>query len=242
MGLAYLALQQDAERALLPAWLTMGGLLVYIASLAVVISFVTLIFFVFLAPSFVNLFDTSSAQLPSVTAALLTGHSRWLFVAVPWAIFGMVAWIYLSGKRVVLHQRLPQPALLRVPALGSILRPYLDWVYLACVRLFLSLEIDGRRSVELTDEVFASGDGLSGERALTPDKSLLRELRGAVALGTLDAELAHRQAQLAAEYPARLAAVRVMLSLFVHVVLGIVVGLLVAALYLPIFRMWGAVV
>ena len=235
--------------------------LFYPIAIVVVAFIITAIIMIFVIPAFKQVFTSFGADLPALT--LLVIEISDVFVAYWWAIFGGIAGglyaFFYTWKRSKRMQQAMDRALLRVPVFGDLVRKSaiarwtrtLSTTFAAGVPLVEAL--DSVAGAAGNYEYFAATRRIQGEVAT--GSSLNSAMQGTdvfpnmviqmVAIGeeagSLDTMLGKVADYYEQEVDDAVAALSSLMEPLIMVVLGTLIGGLVIAMYLPIFKL-GAVV
>ncbi|MEL7536401.1 MAG: hypothetical protein AAFM91_04975 [Pseudomonadota bacterium] len=227
-------------------WHSFATLMLYVLFLFGIAVTVLAIYRFYVMTSFEGFFVTLGGQLPENTKFLLT----WLPQVLPglfavWAVFfiaGMLV-IYVGFKRIETFSPLPSWAA-RLPLVGRLARVYADGLFVHLLRLLRLHNVDETDAVKLASANAFGGerfvDQLSAAERITLNSTIDR-LAAAERLGQLDEELDYLGQQYLLQAPLLLAKARDRVAFVVKLTLFVLVGAIVYAMYLPIFRM-GAVV
>ncbi|MEO6975118.1 MAG: type II secretion system F family protein [Gallionella sp.] len=231
--------------------------LFYPTSIIVVAFLITAIIMIFVIPAFKELFSGFGASLPAPTLVLM-GISDF-FVAYWWAIFGgigggLYAFFYF-WKRSVKMQNVMDKLLLKIPIFGELIRKAtiarwtrtLATMFAAGVPLVESLDsVAGAagnavyyNATKVIQHEVSSGSGLTVAMQNTevfPSMVLQMSAIGEEA-GSLDEMLSKVADFYEAEVDDAVAAISSLMEPVIMVVLGTLIGGMVIAMYLPIFKM-----
>ena len=235
--------------------------LMYPISIVGIAFIVTAVIMIWVVPAFKSVFASFGADLPAPTLFVMALSE--FFVAWWWAIFGgLFAAIYFffqSWQRSAKMQRTMDLLLLRVPIFGTVIRKaaIARWT-----RTLATMFAAGVPLVEALDSVGgASGNALYSEATkkiqneVSTGTSLTMAMQNAnvfppivtqmVAIGeesgALDAMLGKVAGFFEDEVDEAVAALASLMEPLIMVVLGVLIGGLVIAMYLPIFKL-GSVV
>jgi type IV pilus assembly protein PilC len=235
--------------------------LFYPIAIVVVAFIITAIIMIFVIPAFKQVFTSFGADLPALT--LLVIEISDVFVAYWWAIFGAIGGglyaFFYTWKRSTRMQQAMDRLLLRVPIFGDLVRKSaiarwtrtLSTTFAAGVPLVEAL--DSVAGAAGNYEYFAATRRIQGEVAT--GSSLNSAMQGTdvfpnmviqmVAIGeeagSLDTMLGKVADYYEQEVDDAVAALSSLMEPLIMVVLGTLIGGLVIAMYLPIFKL-GAVV
>ncbi|MCB1986187.1 MAG: type II secretion system F family protein [Burkholderiales bacterium] len=231
--------------------------LFYPLSIIVVAFVITAVMMIFVIPSFKELFDGFGADLPAATLVIMSISD--FFVDYWWAIFGslgggLYAFFYI-WKRSPAMQRVIDRLVLRLPIFGQVIRKAtiarwsrtLSTMFAAGVPLVESLDsVAGAAGnfvyFEATKKIQAevsTGNSLTSSMASTelfPHMVLQMVAIGEEA-GSLDSMLSKIADFFEAEVDDAVEALSSLMEPMIMVVLGTLIGGMVVAMYLPIFKM-----
>lgn len=235
--------------------------LFYPISIIAVAFIITAVIMIFVIPAFKDLFEGFGAELPAPTLLVMTVSD--FFVDYWWAIFGIVGggvygFLYV-WKRSVPMQRIMDRFMLKLPIFGEVIRKAtiarwsrtLSTMFAAGVPLVDSLDsvagaagnyvyYEATKSIQL--EV-STGNSLMASMAgvnVFPSMVIQMVAIGEEA-GSLDSMLGKIADFYEAEVDDAVAALSSLMEPMIMVVLGTLIGGMVVAMYLPIFKM-GSVV
>ena len=235
--------------------------LFYPAAIVVVAFVITSIIMIFVIPSFKSVFASFGADLPAPTLMVMAMSD--FFVEYWWAIFGGIGfagWFFFyTWKRSIKLQMFMDKLLLRVPVFGSLVRKSaiarwtrtLSTMFAAGVPLVEALDsVAGAAgnyeyfvaTKKVQGEV-ATGSSLTSAMAGTevfPNMVIQMVTIGEEA-GSLDAMLSKVADFYEQEVDDAVEALSSLMEPMIMVVLGTLIGGLVIAMYLPIFKMGQAV-
>jgi len=231
--------------------------LFYPISIIVVAFIITAVIMIFVIPAFKDLFEGFGAELPAPTLVVMKLSD--FFVAYWWAIIGglggaIYAFLY-AWKRSIPMQRVMDRFALKLPIFGEVIRKAtiarwsrtLSTMFAAGVPLVESLDsvagaagnfvyYEATKSIQL--EV-STGNSLTSSMAGTsvfPNMVIQMVAIGEEA-GSLDAMLSKIADFYEAEVDDAVAALSSLMEPIIMVVLGTLIGGMVVAMYLPIFKM-----
>lgn len=231
--------------------------LFYPISIIVVAFIITAVIMIFVVPAFKELFEGFGAELPAPTLFVMKVSD--FFVAYWWAIIGglgsaIYAFLY-TWKRSIPMQRVMDRLALKLPIFGEVIRKAtiarwsrtLSTMFAAGVPLVESLDsvagaagnfiyYEATKNIQL--EV-STGNSLTSSMAGTsvfPNMVIQMVAIGEEA-GSLDAMLSKIADFYEAEVDDAVAALSSLMEPIIMVVLGTLIGGMVVAMYLPIFKM-----
>ena len=235
--------------------------LFYPVSIIIVAFIITAVIMIFVIPAFKELFSSFGADLPAPTLFVMSLSD--FFVSYWWAIFGVLGgglWFFFhTWKRSTKMQMVMDRMLLRIPVLGDVLRKatIARWS-----RTLSTMFAAGVPLVEALDSVAgAAGNYVYFEATrriqseVSTGTSLTVAMQNAnvfpnmvvqmVAIGeesgSLDAMLSKVADFFEAEVDDAVDALSSLMEPMIMVVLGVLIGGMVIAMYLPIFKMGQAV-
>ncbi len=235
--------------------------LFYPAAIVIVAFVITSIIMIFVIPSFKSVFASFGADLPAPTLMVMAMSD--FFVEYWWAIFGGVGfagWFFFyTWKRSIKMQMFMDKLLLRVPVFGGLVRKSaiarwtrtLSTMFAAGVPLVEALDsVAGAAgnyeyyiaTKKIQGEV-STGSSLTSAMAGTevfPNMVIQMVTIGEEA-GSLDAMLSKVADFYEQEVDDAVEALSSLMEPMIMVVLGTLIGGLVIAMYLPIFKMGQAV-
>lgn len=231
--------------------------LFYPISIIVVAFVITAVIMIFVIPAFKDLFEGFGAELPAPTLIVMNISN--FFVAYWWAIIGCVgggiySFLYV-WKRSLAMQRVMDRFVLKLPIFGEVIRKAtiarwsrtLSTMFAAGVPLVESLDsvagaagnhvyYEATKNIQL--EVSTGNSLMSSMANTTVFPSMVVQM---VAIGeesgSLDSMLGKVADFYEAEVDDAVAALSSLMEPMIMVVLGTLIGGMVVAMYLPIFKM-----
>jgi len=235
--------------------------LFYPISIIVVAFVITAVLMIFVIPSFKELFDSFGADLPAPTLFVMTLSD--FFVDYWWAIFGSIgggiyAFFYV-WKRSSAVQRVMDRLFLKLPIFGEVIRKAtiarwartLSTMFAAGVPLVESLDsvagaagnyVYYEATKKIQNEV-STGNSLTSSMTGTElfPHMVLQMVAIGEESGSLDSMLSKVADFFEAEVDDAVEALSSLMEPMIMVVLGTLIGGMVVAMYLPIFKMGMAV-
>ena len=231
--------------------------LFYPISIIVVAFIITAVIMIFVIPAFKELFEGFGANLPAPTLFLMSISDA--FVNYWWAIFGGIGGFFYTffyfWKRSKKMQNVMDRLLLKLPVFGALIRKAtiarwtrtLSTMFAAGVPLVESLDsVAGAAGNQVYYEAtkaiqreVSTGSSLTASMQNTevfPSMVLQMVAIGEEA-GSLDAMLSKVADFFEAEVDDAVAAISSLMEPVIMVVLGTLIGGMVVAMYLPIFKM-----
>jgi type IV pilus assembly protein PilC len=235
--------------------------LFYPAAIVVVAFVITSIIMIFVIPSFKSVFASFGADLPAPTLMVMAASD--FFVEYWWAIFGGVGfagWFFFyTWKRSKKMQMFMDRVMLRIPVFGDLVRKSaiarwtrtLSTMFAAGVPLVEALDsvagaagnYDYYVATKKVQSEVSTGSSLTSAMAGTevfPNMVIQMVTIGEEA-GSLDAMLSKVADFYEQEVDDSVEALASLMEPMIMVVLGTLIGGLVIAMYLPIFKMGQAV-
>jgi type IV pilus assembly protein PilC len=235
--------------------------LFYPISIIVVAFVITAVIMIFVIPAFKELFSSFGADLPAPTLFVMSLSD--FFVSYWWAIFGGLGgslWFFFhTWKRSTKMQMVMDRMLLRIPVLGDVLRKAtiarwsrtLSTMFAAGVPLVEALDsvagaagnytyFDATRRIQ--SEV-STGTSLTVamQNANVFPNMVVQMVAIGEESGSLDAMLSKVADFFEAEVDDAVDALSSLMEPMIMVVLGVLIGGMVIAMYLPIFKMGQAI-
>jgi type IV pilus assembly protein PilC len=231
--------------------------LFYPVSIIVVAFIITAVIMIFVIPAFKELFEGFGARLPGPTLVLMAISDT--FVKYWWAIFGGIGggfyFFFYTWKRSKKMQDVMDKLLLKLPVFGELIRKAtiarwtrtLSTMFAAGVPLVESLDsVAGAagnavyyNATKVIQREVSTGSGLTVAMQNTeifPSMVLQMCAIGEEA-GSLDAMLSKVADFYEAEVDDAVSAISSLMEPVIMVVLGTLIGGMVIAMYLPIFKM-----
>lgn len=235
--------------------------LFYPVSIIIVAFVITAVIMIFVIPAFKQVFTSFGADLPAPTLIVMAISD--FFVAYWWAIFGAIGGalygFFYAWKRSLAVQIVMDRLLLRVPVFGPIVRKSviarwtrtLSTMFAAGVPLVESLESVGGAAGNIVYKLATKqiqsevSTGTSLTVAMQNSQLFPNMVNQMVAIGeesgALDSMLGKVADFFEAEVDDAVEAMSSLMEPIIMVVLGTLIGGMVVAMYLPIFKL-GAVV
>ncbi|PXW88334.1 type IV pilus assembly protein PilC [Nitrosomonas sp. Nm84] len=231
--------------------------LFYPISIIVVAFIITAVIMIFVIPAFKDLFEGFGAELPAPTLLVMTISD--FFVAYWWAILGILGGgiyaFFYTWKRSIAMQRIMDRLVLKLPVFGEVIRKAtiarwsrtLSTMFAAGVPLVESLDsvagaagnyiyYEATKSIQI--EVSTGNSLMSAMANANVFPSMVVQM---VAIGEESGSLDSMLSKIADFYEAEVddavAALASLMEPVIMVVLGTLIGGMVVAMYLPIFKM-----
>ena len=235
--------------------------LFYPISIIVVAFVITAVIMIFVIPAFKDLFSGFGATLPTPTLIVMKISD--FFVEYWWAIFGTIGGsfygFFFAWKRSIPMQRVMDRLLLKMPIFGDVIRKAtiarwtrtLSTMFAAGVPLVEALDsVAGAAGnyvyYEATKKIqleVTTGNALANsmENANVFPSMVIQMVAIGEESGALDSMLSKVADFYEAEVDDAVAAISSLMEPVIMVVLGTLIGSMVVAMYLPIFKMGQAV-
>ncbi len=235
--------------------------LMYPISVLVVAFVVLTVIMIFVIPAFKQVFSSFGGELPAPTLAVIAMSEffvAWWYVIFP-LLFGGIYFFFQSWKRSEKMQKFMDRLLLRVPVFGNLINKSiiarwtrtLSTMFAAGVPLVEALDSVGGASgnavyAEATEKIqkdVSTGSALTTSMTATgvfPTMVLQMSAIGEES-GSLDHMLAKAAEFYEEEVDEMVKGLSSLMEPFIIVILGVLIGGIVVAMYLPIFKL-GAVV
>jgi type IV pilus assembly protein PilC len=221
-------LRHGVAAAATPTFRIFRGLAAYVATLAVLMVALLVLFTQVVIPVFAQMFESFGGDLPGPTALMLRADMQLLLVTLPVVLVVALWALGIVARRIMSLQRAMPMWLTRTPLLGGPLRRF---ALLLELTAFESLWRAGGGYAHLVEQLTRLGSGASAR-----DRKRLHDcLAAAGRLDTLEHELAHWHGSLETELMLAMVRTRDVIALLVQVSMGLAIGYLVLAMYLPIF-------
>ncbi|MDD2722025.1 MAG: type II secretion system F family protein [Gallionella sp.] len=231
--------------------------LFYPISIIVVAFIITAVIMIFVIPAFKELFDSFGADLPAPTLIIMQISD--FFVAWWWAIFGSIGgglyFFFYTWKRSRPMQIVMDRLMLRLPIFGELIRKAtiarwsrtLSTMFAAGVPLVEAFNsvagaagnavyFDATKSIQREVSTGQSLTVSMQETAVFPSMVIQMVSIGEEA-GSLDSMLSKVADYYEAEVDDAVEALSSLMEPIIMVVLGVLIGGMVVAMYLPIFKM-----
>jgi type IV pilus assembly protein PilC len=241
LRLRYQRLSESLSEVRQALGFTLRGLPYYVGVLGIVAVAVAIILLIFVIPQFEALFKGFGADLPAFTRMVI-GVSRGapLLIAV---LAGLVIWLLLEETaltRILRHERVPDWYSWRRFSFGRIARRQFDILHLWLVELLLAAQHSPQEALRIAAEIMRD---VSPKLTIdgTDSSSLHSNLEVSAQLGTLEREVRYLTEHIVIDLPARVDAQVRLLSSGLQIALGVMIGALVIAMYMPIFKLGAAI-
>jgi type IV pilus assembly protein PilC len=219
--------------ALAPIWQSYRGIAVHFGLVTVFAVLIVYTLRIYALPQFAEMYQAFGANLPGLTQWVWTWSGG---VALPLVLLLLAAAVFLLPRRIRRQVELridpglsPWPALLLGRRVGGLWAAY-EIVYAQAAH---REGMAPREALEAAAEFVRGwlGDGRSWPEAARAQAA------SAGQLGTFEAELQHQLDEQWRELPIRAAARREWIALGASLLLGLYIGFVVIAIYLPIFKL-----
>jgi hypothetical protein len=230
---AALGFRRDVAGALAPIWQSYRGIAVHFALVTVFAVLIIYTLRIYVLPQFATIFQSFGAELPGLTQWVLTWSGG---VALPVVLLLLAVAAFLLPRRVrrqvelrIDPGRAPWPALLLGRRVGGLWAAY-EIVYAQAAHR------EGMTPREALDAAAAYARDWLGDGRSWPEAARA-QAESAGNLGTFEAELQYQLDEQWRELPIHAAARREWIALGASLLLGLYIGFVVIAIYLPIFKL-----
>lgn len=235
------------------------GAMTYPAIIFTVAIGMTSFLIAFVVPKITEIFEDTNQELPPITQFVL-GLSDFLtahYVAIIVTIILVIITFKLSYAKADAFHRIVDSLLLKMPVLGTLIQNHELGRFSYILSLMLSSGVAYAQAVQLAKATFANyglrdlfekasvkvleGNKLSNSLQLSKGVKLKRNFMQSLALGEESSEVAqilnNTSALYAEENEDKLKLLLSLLEPFMMLFIGVVVGIIVSAMLLPIFTM-----
>lgn len=235
------------------------GAMTYPAIIFTVAIGMTSFLIAFVVPKITEIFEDTGQELPPITQFVL-GLSDFLtahYVAIIVTVMLVIIAFKLSYAKIEAFHRIIDSLLLKIPVLGTLIQNHELGRFSYILSLMLSSGVAYAQAVQLAKATFANyglrdlfekasvkvleGNKLSNSLQLSKGVKLKRNFMQSLALGEESSEVAqilnNTSALYAEENEDRLKLLLGLLEPFMMLFIGVVVGVIVSAMLLPIFTM-----
>ena len=235
------------------------GAMTYPAIIFIVAIGMTSFLIAFVVPKITGIFEDTGQELPPITqfvvglSDFLTSH----YVAIIIAILLIVMIFKITYAKIDAFHRIIDSLLLKMPVLGTLIQNHELGRFSYILSLMLSSGVAYAQAVQLAKATFANyglrdlfekasvkvleGNKLSNSLQMSKGVKLKRNFMQSLALGEESSEVAqildNTSALYAEENEDKLKLLLGLLEPFMMLFIGVVVGVIVAAMLLPIFTM-----
>ena len=235
------------------------GAMVYPAIIFTVAIGMTSFLIAFVVPKITGIFEDTGQALPPITQFVL-GMSDFLtahYIAIIVVILSLLLMFKVAYAKIETFHRIIDSILLKIPVLGPLIQNHELGRFSYILSLMLSSGVAYAQAVQLAKATFANhglrdlfekasvkvleGNKLSNALQMSKGVKLKRNFMQSLALGEESSEVAqildNTSALYAEENEDKLKLLLSLLEPFMMLFIGVVVGVIVAAMLLPIFTM-----
>ncbi len=235
------------------------GAMTYPAIIFTVAIGMTSFLIAFVVPKITGIFEDTGQALPPITQFVL-GLSDFLtahYIAIIVVILSVILMFKITYARIETFHRIIDAMLLKIPVLGSLIQNHELGRFSYILSLMLSSGVAYAQAVQLAKATFANhglrdlfekasvkvleGNKLSNALQMSKGVKLKRNFMQSLALGEESSEVAqildNTSALYAEENEDKLKLLLSLLEPFMMLFIGVVVGVIVSAMLLPIFTM-----
>lgn len=227
-------------------WAGVGAFLWYVLALFTMFFVVLMVFSIFVFPQIEVFFEGSEGVLPDMTVFTIKAVGMFKDLSFFLVAAGVVA-LAISAHRIRDAMKRMEPLrgfVMRIPGLASLGNGYNKALSFNLSRLLVCAGLNAEVALNEVSRLWPGHTPFDDEVVAVGrlDRLMLTDpLKGALVLanraGTLDAELVHLSAEAQGRFASQLARVREEFTLFAQVLVGVVIGVLLVSMYLPLFKM-----
>ena len=218
-------------------WSGFNSLIVYVVFVFVLAIMVMGIFSVKVLPQFAETFSNFGAELPALTRFILLNDNIFLMVVCILGVGVLLCVLASYHIRKRVNQLRPFSVFFRaVPALRSLANIYSYFLFVHFAHALISAGVKEERALNHAKELAKLHD-----KSTTGLSSWLEAASSAQKMGVLGREVQYQLSQVNILFNRQMILLRESMTLAVQVFLGVLIGLLVVAMYLPIFMLGSAV-
>jgi len=239
--LAVSKLKYDVKVLSRPARQIFSDLINYLVAVSVVMIIIIYIFSSSLAPQFESMFAAFDRSLPYLTQLVFRSGLKVILIILPIVLIVLTVMLNRTVRNIYQLKIDTASWMLYTPILSRLVRTYYSRLYVEIYPFLRALAGNHDDLLERSRKiVLGDNHELLGSKE-TSIGHISRCLQGADELGTLEQEVDYWRDRLDIELSTDLSSTREKLTLLVNFVMGILVGIVVIAIYLPIFKMGAAV-
>lgn len=227
-------------------WKSMAAFFIYVFAVSAIAMVVSFIVMIFVLPQFEDMFHELGAELPALTAFLIKDGGSLLQVIL--LVFAAFVGILFYAIVQILNASANLSACGRyvkfIPLFRSIAESLQHYLSMNFSLILINAGVATTRALNLSSEI--AGDPNIGSLAKAQTNSggsqaaSIQALALALKADNLPAELEYQINQQKFRLAEQMQSARVSIMLFIYILLANIIGTLVIALYLPIFKL-GAV-
>lgn len=223
---------RDAVTKARDYWSGFNSLITYFAIILMIAIGVSGIFTIFVLPQFQAMFDGFGSSLPMFTALVLDNNLLFTLIIPVLTMLVVICVLCSYHIRVRVSQFRPLSNICRwVPGLNKISDVYRYYLFVQYANILRKSKLSDESAIKYAE--LMSGANNNGNMFFHWHTAI--ETAGQ--MNMLMPELEYQSAQVGALFGRRMIVVRERLTLWVQVILGLLVGTLIIAMYLPIFKM-----
>ena len=220
---------RDARRFADSVRVGLPGDLYYSATLLMVAAVISTMWLLFIAPGFSEMFESFGAKLPSFTRMITT--APWLLFVLIAALAIVLVLLVIGTRRLAaaIDTMAPlRPSWLKLVCGADVVRTHERWRVATMANGWASAGEEPLKALrDAIDRMSASADQVN---ELTADVQLAHEI------GLAGHELDHQCQKSLGEYRNAMESRRALVSRIMQVAIAVLVGGIVIAIYLPLFR------
>jgi len=223
---------RDAVTKARDYWSGFNALITYFAIILMIAIGVSAVFTIFVLPQFQGMFESFGAPLPMFTAMVLNNNLLFTLIIPVLTLLVVICALCSYHIRVRVSQFRPLSNICRwVPGLNKMSDAYRYYLFVQYANILRKSDISDESAIK-------HAELMSGGNTNEQKFSIWRTaIETAGQMNMLIPELEYQSVQVGALFGRHMIVVRERLTLWVQVILGLLVGTLIIAMYLPIFKM-----
>lgn len=224
-------------------WVSIGSFLLYMAFVLLIALSVISMLMIFVIPQFQAMFESFGARLPGLTY-FVSQYNGIIFLSIlsgfVFTVFALLTSLHHIFDTISELSPIDTGKIRFAPFMNRLARTYNRWLAMSYAGLFLSAGLPDERALVLSAELTkdtALNAAATNRSEQTPGGTLAAALSLAKEAGNLAAELEHHISEQSYQLAADVTRARQETLFLMHLILAIIVGTLVIAMYLPLFKM-----
>lgn len=218
-------------------WSGFNSLIAYLVAVFVLAVMVISIFTTKVLPGFEEVFSNFGAELPTLTRFILVNDSMFMLVAgiLTLGVLLCVVSSYHVKKQVA--QLRPLSAICRwIPGMRSLDNIYSYFLFVHFANALTNARVEGGASFNHAKDLSMLTDKKAEGFAIWWEA-----IKAAQKIGVMDQEIGYQVSQINALFSRQMILLRESMTLITQISLGLLIGLFVIAMYLPIFMLGSAI-
>jgi len=215
-----------------------SSLLFYLIAIVSISIACVSIYSIFVLPQFAVLFATAGQELPALTAIVFKITSEYSYISIFAALLFIVAiFIFIFHiKKTLRSLNCFHPMVVKMPVIGRIIKKYNQYLQLSYIKLMMNSGLDGEQAINETVTHFGDdSDLLASSNPSEKSKNSILEL--ALELGTVEEEIEYQFEQIKMQSINNFTNIKSIVSVMSIIIVSIVVGTVIIAMYLPLFQL-----